>query len=481
MTGVAEDCSAALDQLDFTGRYVDRDPLRWVRLTDPQRHFASLTQRFALIRSGNQIGKSYGLAYDIVCTARGVHPLRKTFRAPVEIAVLGESFSAMDPLLGKIWRFLPRHEVDPEIDYVPGLGIIGHKEKIIRLVDGPGAGSIIYVLTYAQGTGAIAGRTLHAVFGDEPMPESTYGELVPRLNHHRGIMRLGFTPTLESPPLEYLQEQIKLGLMHEYQVSITEQTVTPRGSRLIEVPRLTERQIETDISRYLEIEREMRRNGAWDPLRKGRWIDAYAPEHFGRFAPPADEDVYLVVTFDHGVKPGRQVGLLTACSHDGSQVWFLDEYCPGQRTTSRQDAAGILAMLARQGLRWSNVDWWIGDRSHSGDEYSTGKSNADLLEGFCAELRKDKRTLIDAGFRIHTAFKPKGSLSRDSRLLNDLFLGGQAKVNLRCQKLNAGLLAWEGRKEDHHKDPIDAARYAAAFLRDRLVLRPRRDKAVQVR
>ena len=104
-----------------------RDPRRSVRLTTPQSEWLNVSAPLAVFRGGNQIGKSYAQAVDVVDFARGVHPTQ-SHGCPVKIAVASKSWKQMVPLLSKVWDLLPRHEVDPNIRFVSGQGIKGYKE-----------------------------------------------------------------------------------------------------------------------------------------------------------------------------------------------------------------------------------------------------------------------------------------------------------------------------------------------------------------
>ena len=117
-------------------------------------------------------------------------------------------------------------------------------------------------------------------------------------------------------------------------------------------------------------------------------------------------------------------------------------------------------MLRRNNMRIESVDRWVGDRKHGGKRWGGKKSNALLIQGFERELRLPIGTL---GFRIHTAWKPAGSIYEGSRILHSAMLRGDFTVHPRCKQLIEDLRLWEG-DDDEHKHGIDSLRYGAVEL-----------------
>jgi phage terminase large subunit-like protein len=471
------------------------NPLLTARLTDPQRKFCSIDwSGVVLWRGGNTLGKSYGLAFDIVHAVRGTHPLRPVARGlNRRYLVMSESWAQMDPLLEKIWNFTPKDEIDQRVDYAPGEGITGYREPHITFVrDEHGraypknAGPTLYFGTYKQGARRAAGGQYHEVFADEPLPAGVYGEIMPRRSRFHAPFRMTFTPTPESPPLEYLREKVEKsraylakhkrldpGGVWEMQTSITLDAITPRGG-LLEQPWKTQAELDELLESYLDYERGMREHGEWEPIRGGRMISTYTPEHFGPQFNIADGGTwYLIVALDHGVKAGRQAVVLLAVSDDGDQVVYLDEAWSDGRTSSKDDALAILNMLARNGWQWSDVDHWIGDRAHGGDRFGSAKSNEDLMDELSELLGIATHKLQAKGLSFVTPNKAGDNYFRGLRLLKSLCKEGQLGVNMRCQQLHKSLLGWEGAKADPLKDMVDAARYGVMLASTEGLLRLR--------
>jgi phage terminase large subunit-like protein len=464
-----------------------RSALETVRLTNAQRAFASYRARRVLWRGPNTVGKSLGLAYDMVHALRGTHPLRPVDRPPVRLLIVSESWTQMDPLCEKIDLFLPKDEIDERVRYEPGSGFLGFKSPHIPLVAGPGKGSVLHFATYKQGSKRIAGGQFHGIGADEPMPEKVFGELQPRMSRFLAWMRVTFTPTPEtSLDLVYFRQKIeqakryfaKHGRYHpahwqELHTELSLDGVTPRGG-LVEVPWKTQDELDELVESYLEIERGMRTKGDWEPIAVDRLLTAYGPRNrVEDEGLPPGVVWYLCVGIDHGAGAGRQAAVLVACSEDGSEVRFLDEAISDGRTSTREDAIAIRDMLARHDLQWHQVDHWVGDRAHSGDRYGNAKSNSDLMKAFADLFETPEFRLRGKGLDLVTPHKERASEYRGLRIMNSLFKEMQALVHARCVKLIEGIVGYAGAKDDPLKDRVDAARYAVERLVDERRLRPR--------
>lgn len=458
--------------LSFLNELVRRsevDPLRFARLTGPQQEFAASSDRFLLWRGGNQIGKSHGLAYFIVTYAMQRNPFRETPKLPVKILFVSESWTQMDPFCAKLWELLPKDQIDPRLRYEPGGGIRGFKEPRIVFTSGPAKGSMIVLATYEQGSKRIAGGSYHLAVLDEPSPESVLGEILPRLSRYNGELRIGMTPTPESPPQKYLREMVHDGRVREIQTSMNEANITVQG-QLVPKGWKTQAEIESDLAGYLEIERGMREHGDWDPVVAGRWLTGFTPENL--FTAIPEGKFYVAVGIDHGAKAGRQSASLVVCVDGGVPVYFLDEAISDERTSQHDDARNILQMLERHPWigGWKGVDYWVGDRSSGGDIFGNAKSNADLMDAFAMVLGITKSDLRFGGLTIRTPYKNKGSVFRGLRLMNGLFMEKNAFVHEKCEALQESLMGWRGNSDDPLKDRIDSARYALEELHRRVIL-----------
>jgi phage terminase large subunit-like protein len=479
------DAEALLDAVepvvDDDATWGSRNQLDSTRLTEPQRRWVANRGRYLLWRAGNTIGKSHGQAWDIVHTARGTHPCRPVKRPPVLLLVVGYSWAQMDPLCKKLWDLLPKDEIHPKVRYEQNNGFRGFKEPVIPFVSGPGAGSAISFATYEQGAGRIMGVQVDGAYLDEPPPSSVYGEVVPRLNSKKGFLRISFTPTPESPDLEYMRDEVKKAAdsngkrgIVEQQTSLTEGALVRRhgfGAAAIspaigELPAwMTADEIAESLDRYLDEERDMREHGAWYPLAKGRWVSTFTDENVSDAPPPGG--CWLVVSLDHGIQAGKQAAMASAYQgrlNLDTRMWFLGESQSDGATDTLEDAVAILAMLESCGLSYFDVDQWVGDRSAE-DRRLVRKDNTKVRRALAKLLKLD---LDDPRLKpIRTVSKHVGSPRHGAQLLKAAFKrrdengAPMAFVHSRCTRFRDSLLKFKGDPRDPVKDIFDAGRYGA--------------------
>lgn len=471
----------------------EADPGQHVFLTAPQREWLQVRSRFGLLRGGNQIGKSTVQACDLWAFIRGEHPVQ-THAPPVQIAVGVYSWAQGDSFIRRIWELRRKGEVDPRIRYVPKQGLMGQKYPALRIVSGPGRGSVVMFFTYEQGTQRIAGETLHRVYLDEPPTQQIYGEVLPRLNVFGGSLRMSYTPTPESPPQDWAREMVERwraagcpvpagdGQLHEVHVPLTAAACTPLG-RMVDVPFMTREKISAFVAGLLPDERAMRVEGHWDIALTGQWLEHFSAAASvaafptsGRGGPPPGARV--AVGIDHGGGPGKQAAALiafwsgadplwpdrrqTPADNPAPFVWVLDARVQTGYSTVESDASMILDMLRGAGLAPTDVDVWIGDRSSEANRYAMAKSNGDLRK----ELQRQAK-LPAGSFWINTPNKNGGSVRRGFQLLNGIMAARWPSVPTRsrfmvhpnAEAVTKAAQSFRGDKADKAKDILDAVRY----------------------
>ena len=449
----------SLDVALASGRRKERRALDTVRLTKPQRLFVSDASPEVLWRDGNQIGKSFALAYDIIHRCRGTHPYVKVRKPPINVLVISVSHEQMVPLHEKIWDLAPKDEIDPTAYFTPGRGISG-KPPRLSFTSGPGAGSVIHFGTYKQGATRIAGGTYDLVVCDEPPVESMYGEVRPRVLRRRGHIRIAMTPTPDMPDQTWLRDIVEAERIVEHNYGLTEEAVWPEGSL---APWLRQEEIDEYAAGLLEIERAMRMEGAWEPVISGRWLTGFTDENISLKPPPMG--ALLGLGIDHGmVQRGKQAMVLAAfvgVNTDRPTVYYLDEYVATGFTTPEQDAAEIVNMLRRNGLAYDDVDDWVGDRPMRSMRHETRKSNNVLRTELAFKLN---RKFADTKW-IAIPKKFDGSVIYGFRLMNTLCERRTDKgephafFHPRCTELIEAARRFAGDSRDPHKDVLDAARY----------------------
>ena len=481
--------------------WAERNQNEFTTFTKPQEDWRSITGLRAIWRAANSLGKSFAQAADIVDCCRGTNRYRSVRRPPVKLLVVSFSWSQMDPLLEKLWQLLPKDEIDPVCYYEPGQGIKGHKEPVITFIAGPGKGSAIYFATYKQGANRIMGSQVHGVYLDEPPPLDVWGEVQPRLNAHGGFLRVSFTPTPESPDLEYLREEVAKGHtsngragVQEFQTSLVSDATKAQGSQIVDIPRMADFEVERALDRYLDDEREMREHGAWFPLTKGRWVSTFTEQNVMDRRPPVG--AFLCVSIDHGAQAGKQAAMLSAYENredrDARVTWMAESQSDGA-TDSDDDVLAIIEMLAEafptlaqradgkltlESMRalYDCVDLWVGDRSLESNKRLVSKSNERLRKAFSVLLKRDLKDIA----AIIVPYKYGNSVRDGAQLLKNLFKRRLADglpagiVWSRCVKFRDANMKFAGKKDDPCKDSWDAGRYGAeSAIKGRRQIDPR--------
>lgn len=385
-----------------------------------------------------------------------------------------------------IWAFLggdpstgePGKYINPKLRLEPD-GLRGRKNAMIDLVDGPGAGSRCYVASYAQGTARIGGASIHIAGLDEPPPQTRWSEVRARVVDQDGSIRIGFTPTLESPDMAYLREIVEAAgpfRWGHHNFHLTSENTHIEGHPFARIQQQVIDEFSQDL---LEIERRMRIEGWWEPqvegaimhrFDRGANVVAFGLGDVARIA----RDAVVMVGLDHGLQAGKQRAMLALASDVHSldpRVWWVDESVSSGETTTREDARAVLDMLARHGLTVWDVDVWVGDRSAVGTRtIAARKSNGLLRKEMHALLKREARERgavppkLDAMPAIHTPKKYRGSVWDGARQLNDI-MGTVTDgvphgiVHPRCEEFIAACEQWDGGPKHPHKDIWDAGRY----------------------
>jgi hypothetical protein len=418
-----------------------------------------------LWRAANQVGKSRGSAKKLLHFIRRTGPYANRRKRPVKVLVMSFSKEQMEPLHEKLWQLLPKDEIGPGVEFEPGFGFRG-KPPRIKFTSGPGAGSIIVFATYRQGSRRAAGGTFDVVLLDEPVEERVWGEIQPRVLHGEpGEIWVTFTPTPDSPPLDYLRKMVEAGIIEELNTELTLANVTLDSGRAL----LSQTQIDDYGNSLLEIEKDMRLKGGWDIVTTDRAFASWGPHCLSTAMPPVG--AMILVGIDHGAGSGKQAAAVIAVEDpEGlhARVWVLNEYVADGYTTPEQDARAIIAMLGEVGLSYDDVDDWIGDRATGLNKYDIKKTNQDLRRHLAAIIGRPSQQLK----WVQTPHKWDGSVGYGVRLMNammgrridvqgvaDAAAPPRLLVNPRCTHFIAAVGKWNWRKADPLKDIIDAVRY----------------------
>lgn len=461
-----------------------RFPIPGMQLTRPQRQVLQDPMPVKLWRDGNQLGKSWWLALEVVLAATGRHPYLNLRRPPVQIMVFSVNKEQAVPLHEKIWQLLPKDEIDDRCKFDPGRGITG-KPPRITFVRGPGKGSVIHFATYDQGARRAAGFTLVLVVLDEPPPAKVYGEVVPRVLRQNGRVLMGMTPTPDMADVSWLREKVEAGEISEHNFGLAVDNVWLDGDP---TPMLTQKQIDEFERALLRSEREMRMRGAWEATVEGAWLDNFVREDHVR--PFTLEDVaqaaanlhgghgyrtklFLFVGYDHGTEPNKEAIVIGAATGsivdihdkrvlDGPMVWAMNARKLESKATPELIVDVTEDMLEECGLTWENIDVWVGDREAMGRLSNMRLNNRHIMHAWAAKIGVD---YADLPFKVETAYKPAGSVENGLRLINSLLAKRtddeqpMAAFHPRTEELVQACERHQGAKKDPLKDILDAYRY----------------------
>lgn len=444
----------AVDGLDELAARGESAPWSYERYTPPQLRFlADPSPRKAMI-GGNQIGKTLCGAVDALGRMRGHHPGLGRWRAvPVHGWCVNSSWKQSLIIQRKVWSLLSPGELAPGVKYTNKRGFTGGYVELRN-------GSTLTFVTANQDTVDLASATLDFIWVDEPPPEHIWGELVARVRHKRGTIYLTLTPW--GRPVEWLRlkcdgdeaEGIAPTISTTY-APLTVENCTPQGLPAFQ----SQAEIDAFARDLLPIERNQRVFAGWEGVTVERIFEAFDERTIAHDVPGGM--VEIGVGIDHGAKAGRQVAVLIAVAMIGGRprIWILDESRSDGRTGVHDDARNIVSMLARNGLRLKDVDWWRGDRSHSGDWRGNQKSNRDLKRAFAEVQGTSYDSLPEPLRRISTPKKWDGSVAYGCRLMNKAMAEDLLTVHPRCAAVIDGLRHWKGDRRDPKKDAVDAARY----------------------
>ena len=454
----AIDAGLSAGSLDLAALTVPQSD--WVSMGSPADPEAD--GRPLLWLGANQIGKSFAQAAKLLHYIRGTGPYANRQRGPVRVAVISISKEQIEPLMAKIWELLPKAVnakgdfvaiEAPSLQFEPGFGFRG-KPPRIKFTSGAGAGSVVVFATYQQGSARIAGLTANVVLLDEPPPESMWGEVCLRVLRLAGQIWITMTITPDSPPQDWLKAKVDAGHLRFMQTGLTVRNIKPPGMP----PFLSAQRIAAMRAQVSEAERPLRFDAAWEGATVEQWLSAWSGELVGTCRPPAG--ARLIVSGDHGIRPGRQgAALIAHIQTPTPRYWLLGEVCcdPSiqKPTTSRQDAENIKAMLDLWGYSWEHIDDWVFDRAADAYRQEVKKSNK-LLRLHLAAVYKVEQ---DRFPRIEVPYKAGGSFIQGFSLLNSIFCEHQITVDPRCVGFVRSCQKWNGDKRSPLKDILDSVRY----------------------
>jgi len=452
------DLSALLDSLIDECEARPSDWMAWLPL---QHKFMADPDRYKMMRAGNQAyGKSTAGLTDLHWHCAGTHPHYPTRTPPVEWWVICAAWGQSIAIQRKFWT-IARADLAERTVFDPKNGF-GKNDPVAIYKNG----SIVRFRTSNQSSLSLAGATLDGVLWDEP-PASPrlFEETRKRVMRRNGKVLLTMTPI--GAPVDWLREIVEKGQINDHHTRLEPESLIPLGhtepltvedadGNLIPmdqewIDNLTEHTMPHEVPVVL--------HGEWETSVKGRLFVAFNEETHVHHKQPAGE-VKIAVGFDYGTKVGKQCAMLVAIDTAGTYpaVWVLDEQVSAENSSIADDARGILSMLERNGLRWSQVDHAWGDRVYI--RGVTTKANKELMRAIARQLGISQRALNPMIRTVKRGRgRGRGSVDHGVRWLHQCMVReGGFNVAPNCVHLIEALSRWQY-KDDEHKDKIDALRY----------------------
>ena len=435
----------------------------WLPLQD---EYLRSQARYRLLRCGNQTcGKTSVALWDLVMHATGEHPHRPDGRAgPDEYWLLCVSWNASISVQTKLWSILDKGKVHPDTEFDALRGFVG-QHPAVRVRHARGGYSIIRIKTANQGGLTLASATVGGIVVDEP-PKSAriFTELMSRVER-RGWLAICMTPV--NADVSWLRSvgDDDSSPWHDIHRPLTPAELIPVG-RTAPLRDGRGRPMGADWIRERESKVPAHEvgivvHGEWDVRSVDRFFSHWT-QAVGD--PPAGVDLWASVGVDHGSRPGGQTAVLVGCQDLGlgelPHVYVLDEYTDQDGTAlPADDAAGILAMLERQGWSWADLDDACGDRALLRGR-AGGKSNDQLSACIRRQLGHRGRLRPVLRTAKRGTDRGAGSALRRARYIHWLTVSGRLTISDRCPRLLEAMDCWDGTPRHEAKDILDGLMYS---------------------
>jgi len=462
-------------RISYLKKKADYDPMSYIRLTPPQKQFVEDKSRVKILLGGNQVGKTLSLCYLILShVLPGRHP---TLDEHVkECWLICYSHEQSRTIQEKLYSLIPKHTLKDDCVFISGKGFKG-LVPVVRFKEEYG-GSIVRIKTAQMGTGLESG-TVGLVAIDEPVSAEVYNACIARTfrggrNGKRGIVAISMTP-VGSVDCTYIKDLIDKGDISCTKAPLTLRATTPIGLD----PLLSQEQIDSITSQYLEYDKQARIYGSFQVAPIGVIFSNFKESMITNQPVPKHAEYKFCIGIDHGSTINSQVVTL-ACvaTFEGDKanprVYMLDEYVSGQAPPETHVVA-ILDMLKRNGVRPSECKW-TGDGVHHARRSRDGfrMSNILLMRAFERQLGYGHRQLP---FTIRTPLKRRHSVYYSTSLIHSLMSRQHFFISPKCKKLIESIKYWtlktgSAKSTDPYGHAIDSMRYCICGTIDSRFDRP---------
>lgn len=475
MVALAEDLDdldgvdlTVLDDADALLEEAQTHPLASMRFTPPQLALLRCVAKYFLLRTGNQFGKTWVGAAEIIWRCEGSHPFKEVRQGPIEAWIVCKSWSQSIAIQKKVWTLLNKDTIDPDTTFNTKNGFAGVQKAVVFK-----NGSVIRFKTIGQDTLDLESATIHYVWIDEPLgDEGTFAALQARLRRTGGDICITMTPATTGD-LSWLRKLVDDKAIADLHFRMEPQNFIPEGAseplRTEDGIAMDAAWIEAEIAKTLSWARGVRCHGEWEYATTDRALEAFARARHVRDLRGRDAHlmptgaVQLATGIDYGEDALRTCGVSLYIDTTGEhpRIFAMSEYVPQQGTTIEMDADGLIEMLGETGDRWSDLDYAWADKRYEG---RTTKKSAKALEaalakrmGITGELRPSVRVAKRGLKRDH--FWASVRWLHEAMLRKDHFY-----VDASCVWLIEALEKWDGTEKHVGKDIIDALRYALRHL-----------------
>lgn len=439
-------------------------PLDYVRWLVPQHAWLCLPGD-KLYRAGNQaLGKSTAGLAEVIWRCLGTHPHYPTKPPPIEVIVCSLNQAQSISIQAKFHALLPENVLAKGCEYNEKTGY-GANRPMTRFANG----SNIRWVTDDQGPRACAGATVDVVLVDEPCSPEMMRELRKRILVKCGVLLATLTPI--NGPVEHIKDDVERGVLPEIHAPLTVANlrhVDTGEIRTLEdgtlcdsawIAEMWRKEPKSWAGITLDGLWEVRSEGAvfgpvWDPavhVNDRARLSGAAYWTMGIDYATADRDQGLVAVLCQ-VEPGRD-----AAGRITESVIVEDMVSLPGIATMTMFAQDIIAMLARNGLKWRNLKTVYGDNPVTASHEYRG--NADLSRRLAMDL---KVTVQGLSPRILSAKERTSGGSRDTgvRYLYAAMAERRIIVRSRCAPLIVAIESWDGASNSIFKDLCDGLRYS---------------------
>lgn len=465
----------------------ERRPLDLVRGTPPQLALWRATAAVLLLRTGNQLGKTWAAICEAVWSCLGSHPYKPLWKTPpITCLFVCVSWQQSLQIQEKLWNLLPKNELVDGCVFDPKHGF-GANSPLVQFRNG----SRIYIRTENQGAKNMAGGTVDLVFYDEP-PKSRrlFNELRKRLLRKGGRFIMTMTPI--NARIDWIREEVEHKRIVDLHFRMTPENMAFSDGTPLMIPNPETGQLEPTDERWIERQRK-----AADPIEEpvvldGEWEFRSANRVFAGWDPDtmvvADlidspigprtmrlpngkpVPVRLFLGLDWGDTSLRTAGVVVAIyetdNPEDTLIWILGEYLPERSTVIEDDARGVLAMLSNLGLRWSDLSGAFGDKRYTdATGKMTKKSNAQFEQAVAAALGnhggKTDPPVWGAKKQAGTGrLHGQGAVAPSIRDIHGVMLRRKLWCDKSAKRMVEGFETWDFTERHPRKDVIDALRYA---------------------